>query len=159
MHIEKQLHDLSVAQEVRDIALWVLNLLHIRGLFVDDPNYDGQAGAVFASEMCLWFYACPLIPVDDRYQIELRLNRSEVVIEIQDMRQQLLVCFKYSSRGKWIAYSREEDASKRFVDQIKSWHKESRDKDLDPLIAVCAECEALSPVALGVIRSVIENAR
>lgn len=159
MNVEKKLQDLRCTQEIRDIALWVLNLLHVRRLFDDDPNYDGEECTIFASSMCLWFYGCSLSPVSDMYRIELRLDGSSVEIAFHGERRELLACFKYSNGAGWIAYSMETDVSRRFVARIKHWYEESRVKDFDPLIAVCAECDATSPVVFGVIRSVIENAR
>lgn len=159
MNVEKKLQDLRCTQEIRDIALWVLNLLHIRRLFDDDPNYDGGECAIFASSMCLWFYGCSLSPVNDTCRIELRLDGSAVEIAFHGEHRELLACFKYSNEACWIAYSMETDVSRRFVERIKHWYEESRVKDFDPLIAVCAECDATSPVVFGVIRSIIENAR
>lgn len=158
MSIQGQLEMLDATREVRDIALWAMNLLIIRGLFADDPQYDGSASAVFATIPCNWYAGARLNRTRDACKVELRLGVREMEIAFYD-RHELVVCFKHLTAVGWVAVPFESEASRRFIERIKHWYKESRDRDFDPLQAVSRETDAESPIVFGIIQAIIENAR
>lgn len=158
MSIKGQLQMLDATREVRDIALWTMDLLIIRGLFSDEIEYDGSACADFASEMCGWYAGAFLNPCRETYKVELRLCVRELDIAFYEQRQPV-VCFKYLTGVGWVATRFESDVSRRFIERIRHWYKESRDRNFDPLQAVSRETDAKSPIVFGIIRAIVESAR
>lgn len=155
MDAKEQLQSLNLSKDIESIAVRVFALLWINRIVGHLPEYDGERASIFASEKCLWFAGGDSKGSDPgRYRIELRVLREEVSIGLYFEDRQGYVCLKYSD-GRWFCYAQENDASRRFIGFLKNWSMVCRSRDLDPVEAICAETEALSPIVFDIIGSAI----
>src|SRR5512133_1793629 len=148
------------SEDARAIAVQILTELRMKRLYLD-PSYDGEASAIFASELCGWYFGASLDPTDrSGYRIELRLSSEKVDFALLDHKgYSQLSCFRFSA-GHWTLLHPSDEAAEVFKGKIRNWYEMFRPReDVNPVAIVNAETDPLSPIVLGMITSIIEKAR